>query len=123
MISALHLIWTVPVCIFMGMIVMGFFVSVNKSNRESDIYEEGIREGLRIANAHTQTLKEYIIDKYDNNVESFITSVSGFIYGVEDSGQMIMIFLDNGEDLFKYKNCEIISISEGMGISRPVIKT
>lgn len=49
MINALNLIWIIPLCLLLGGICTVIFVSSNTSNRESDIYQEGKRDGYRIA--------------------------------------------------------------------------
>ena len=49
MISVLHLLWIIPICIVIGWLGTLFFVSATSSNKESAIYDEGIREGQRRA--------------------------------------------------------------------------
>lgn len=122
MISALHLIWIIPLCLIVGGVVTTFFISVSQSNREWDIYEEGIQEGMKRARHHNPTLESYINETYNGDDKAFLDTMTGFIYGVDSNGQLEMVFLD-AKDILKYKPCEIMSINgEFMGTSRPIIK-
>ena len=49
MISALHLIWIIPLCIIAGMVVLGFIVGASNNSKEYEIYQEGIKEGYNKA--------------------------------------------------------------------------
>jgi hypothetical protein len=122
MINILHLIWIIPVCLLLGSVTAGFFMSVTKSNREYDIYEEGIQEGLRRGNINPQTLQRYIMKSYNGDINAFLKDIDGFIYGEEPSGQLILVHIDSGIELLKYKSCEIVCMSEVEGKRKPVIK-
>lgn len=122
MISALNLIWIIPLCLIVSGVVTAFFISASQSNREWDIYEEGIQEGMKRAGHHNPTLESYINETYNGDDNAFLNTVTGFIYGVDSNGQLEMVFLDV-KDILKYKPCEIMSISgEFMGTPRPIIK-
>ena len=122
MISALHLLWIIPLCFLLGVLVLGFVVGATRTNKESDIYQEGVREGMKRAGCPTPTLESYIMKNYKGNTKTFLDYFTGFIYGVEENGQLEMLFLDEN-DISNYKNCELLNISgEFMGIQRPIIK-
>ena len=49
MISALHLIWIIPLCIVVGMFALAFFVSATINNTEYESYNEGFKDGYKTA--------------------------------------------------------------------------
>lgn len=121
MISVLHLLWIIPICFLLGILSVAFVVSATQNGRESDIYQEGVREGYRMANMQP-TLQMHIEKTYDGDIDSFMEAVEGFIYEEMCGGQLALLPINSGMDLLKYKSCKVLSISEDMGKQRPIIK-
>lgn len=49
MISALHLIWIIPSCLGIGVMVMGFIAGATLPTAEYDAYVTGIQDGYNQA--------------------------------------------------------------------------
>ena len=122
MISAINLLWIIPLCLLAGSIATGFLISTSKTNRESDIYEEGVREGMMRATSTPQTLQGYIEKTYKGDINAFIKEIGGVIYGEEPSGQLILVYIESGIELLKYKSCRVICVSGVEGNRKPIIK-
>ena len=49
MINAVHLIWIIPSCVFVGMLITAFFVGAAVGTNEYEVYQEGFKEGYKTA--------------------------------------------------------------------------
>ena len=45
MIEAINLLWIVPLCISIGMVIMAFFCATGTRNKEFEAYESGFHDG------------------------------------------------------------------------------
>jgi hypothetical protein len=93
MIDALHLWWIIPSCIVIGFIIAVWMVSVNKTNRESDIYDEGVLAGMKMSDKDCkfQTLRDWVDEEFDSDFKKFKDVTDGIIYGINPQYQMYMI--------------------------------
>lgn len=124
MIDTLHLWWIIPSCMLIGFIIAVWMVSVSKLNRESDIYDEGVRAGMKMADKDYkfQTLRDWVDEEFDSDFKKFKDTTGGVIYGINPYHQMYIIFVDHIDELAEYYDWEIQGISIDGPSKRPMIK-
>lgn len=127
MISALNLLWIVLVCIVAGALPLAFFVGSTQNDREYEAYQQGIIEGKRMMSKKidlplAQTLEELFDRGFDSDFNKFKEITGGIIYGLGESGQLSMIFIDNVDELGEYYQNELFSVVNETLYQRPIIK-
>ena len=127
MINALNLLWIVPVCIVAGAVALAFFVGATQNNKEYEVYQQGILEGKRMMSNKmdptvSQTLGELLNRKFNNDFNLFKEFTGGLIYGIEETEQMSMLFIDTIEDIHTYNKCQILGVNYEGQYQRPIIK-
>ena len=48
MISAIHLIWIIPLCVCIGVLFTAFIVGASSNNKYQEIYDIGVKYGMDI---------------------------------------------------------------------------
>lgn len=124
MIDALHLWWIIPSCILTGFFVAIWMFSVNKMNRESDIYDEGVLAGMKMANKDYkfQTLRDWVDEEFDSDFKKFKDATGGVIYGINPYHQMHIIFVDHIDELTEYYDWEVLGVSADDSNRHPMIR-
>lgn len=127
MISALNLIWMIPVCISTGWLFGAFICGAVSSQKQQKAYQAGIIEGKKIKSRmdllpHCQTLEELFDRGFDSNFNKFKEITGGVIYGAEDSGQTSIVFVDDTDILCQYYDNELLGISEEGIFRRPIVR-
>ena len=54
MISALHLIWIIPLCAFVGMLAVAFFIGATVHTNDYETYQEGFKDGYKTAKGESE---------------------------------------------------------------------
>lgn len=127
MIHIVDLMWIVPLCLVIGAVASAFFCGATLHNREYDAYQEGIRYGKsmhreKIELPYCNTLEELFDRGFNSDFNKFKETIGGIMYGVNDSGQMYMIFVDTVDDLCNYYDCTLLSVNDEVIYQRPCIK-
>lgn len=129
MISALHLIWIIPVCAFVGMLVVTFFMGTTIHNNEYDAYHEGIKEGMRRAKdvksltfPDVKTLEEVYNTVCCSDFNKFTQMTDNIIYLCHTSGQLEMLYIDDVDLLFQYFDYFVVDIIEESTYNKLIIK-
>ena len=127
MISAINLLWIVPICIVTGAMSLAFFIGATQNNKEYEAYQQGISEGKRMMGKKidlplAQTLEELFDRGFDTDFNKFKEITGGIIYGSGENGQLNMIFIDNVDELGEYYQNELLSVNNEELYQRPIIK-
>lgn len=127
MISAINLLWIIPVCVVAGALPLAFFIGATQNNKEYEAYQQGLMDGRRMRCKQidaplAQTLEELFDRGFESNFYKFKETTGGIIYKQEKSGQLCMIFIDDVEELSEYYQNELIGINDEGNYQRPIIK-
>ena len=127
MISVIHLLWIIPVCIIAGGLILAFFMGATGNSREFEAYQEGIIEGKRMMSERidlplAQTLEELFDRGFESDFNKFKEITGGIVYDSDENGQLSMIFIDNVDELGEYYQNELLSVDNESVYQRPIIK-
>ena len=131
MMSVWHLMWIIPMSFWIGMIVEGFMVGATQFEREYEAYQKGVIVGVereqtrmnnRIEFPICYTLEELYDRGFNSDFNKFTQITGGIIYGVEESGQMSMIYADDTDTLNMYFDKPLLSIINEGEYQRPIIE-
>lgn len=131
MMSVWHLMWIIPMSFWIGMIVEGFMAGATQSEREYEAYQKGVIVGVereqtrmnnRIEFPICYTLEELYDRGFNSDFNKFTQITGGIIYGVEESGQMSMIYVDDTDTLNMYFDKPLLLITNEGEYQRPIIE-
>jgi hypothetical protein len=66
MISITHLIWIIPLCVCIGVLLTAFIVGASTNNKYQEIYDIGVEHGMNLMK-YKYEIKNDLVSKGENN--------------------------------------------------------
>ena len=66
MISTIHLIWIIPLCVCIGMLTTAFIVGATTNNKYQEMYNRGVKHGMDLMK-YKYEIKNELASKGDKN--------------------------------------------------------
>ena len=118
--SPLHLIYIIPVSLFVGSFITMCMIAITSAGKSCDEYMENITK-QKESIVKEPTVKKWYKSEMDNNFSLLYDRVGGVVFGVDPNEQMYMIPLESEQDLTEYYDWKVQTFVDIGTYTRPII--
>ena len=102
MVNVLHLLWIIPISILTAVALLLLCLLITKRKDERNAYEQGVYDGQMMGENNvesTTTLGDLFHTRFWDDMDMFKTKTDGFMYGLNEYGQLYLIDINDDFDL------------------------